>query len=154
MGKRLLQNLGPSLILFIVVLVFRFKFHFDPLSASLFWLLFFGVGGILGTYISKIEEVVSVKLETNPHIFHTFLFQVVFAVLTFYVLTSTGSAMASGVSLFAYLQLLKDQVRDKTAKNMNSWGGFFGLVVPEKFQSYWVGGGILILLYFVYILVR
>jgi len=146
MGKKLLENLGPSLILFLVVLFFRYKLPF--------WLLFFGLGGLLGTYISRLEEIVTVKLETSPHVFHTFLFQVIFAVLTLYVLTSTTSALAAGACLFAYLQILKDQVSDLTRKNMSAWGGFFGLVVPSAFQSYWVGGGILILLYFVYILVR
>ena len=146
MGKRLLQTFGPSLILFLVVLFFRFK---NP-----FWVLFFGFGGVVGTFITDIEKAVSVKLETNSHIFHSYLFQVIFLVLTFYVLTSTGSALASGVSLFAYLQILKDQVADLSAKNMQSWGGFFGLVVPEKFQSYWVGGGILVFMYFFLTVIR
>ena len=178
MGKKCLKNLAPSIILFLIVAVFRFKY---PL-----WLLFFGLGGVLGTFIfelegliycvllepeeqiskdvsvllanKKIKEAFGViearKFEIKSRVFHTFLFQVIFVILTLYVLTSTASATASGVCLFAYLYLLKDQAEDLSRGSLVGWGGFFGLVVPERFQSYWVGGGVLVLLYFFLTVIR
>lgn len=178
MGKKCLQNLAPSLILFLALAVFRFKYPF--------WLLFFGLGGLLGSFILEIEGIIYCvylepeeqiskevsqlisarryrnammtvalrRAEIKTRVFHTFLFQVIFAVLTWYVLTSTGSAFACGLSLFAYLHLLKDQVTDSTKGNLNGWGGFFGLSVPLRWQKAWVGAGVLVLLYFFYLLVR
>lgn len=134
--KKILENLGISLVLFLLVAVFRYKFFS--------WLLFFGLGGIIGTFILECEGVILTKLEVREKVFHTYLFQVIFAILTLYVLTSTASAFASGVCLFAFLSLLRDKAE----------GGFFGLVVPFRWLQFWVGGGILLLCYFVYILVR
>lgn len=177
MGRRL-KNLLPSIILFLVVAVFRFKY---PV-----WVVLFGLGAIIGSFILKLEGIiycillepeeqiskdVSLQMgnknykevlrilrerkdEIRNRVFHSFLFQIVFAVLTLYVLTSTTSAVASGICIFAFLHLLIDQAVDLKTGNLYKWRGFFGLMVPLAFQKIWFGGGFLALLYFVYILVR
>ena len=146
MRKKLLENLAVSFLFFLIVAIFRFKF---PL-----WLLFFGLGGLLGTFILELEGIMSIKFEIKSRVFHTFLFQVIFAVLTLYVLTSTASAIASGISFFAYLHLLKDQAADLSRENLAGWGGFFGLSVPRNLQNIWVGAGTVFLFYLLFLLIR
>lgn len=163
----MLEKLVVSFLFFLIVAIFRFKF---PL-----WLLFFGLGGILGTFILELEGIIycvllepeeqiskdvnlllankkikeafgvieARKFEIKSKVFHTFLFQVIFAVLTLYVLTSTASATASGICLFAYLSLLKDQVSDLSGGNLVGWGGFR-----------WVGAGTVFLFYLLFLLIR
>lgn len=141
-----MEKLAVAFLFFLVVAVFRFKY---PL-----WLLFFGIGAVVGTFILDLEEVLSSKLEIRDKVFHTFLFQVVFLVLTLYVLTSTASAITSGICFFAYLSLLKDQAEDLSLGNLSNWGGFFGLTVPYNLQKFWVFGGAVFLFYFLFLLIR
>lgn len=141
-----MEKLSVAFLFFLVVAVFRFKF---PL-----WLLFFGIGAVIGTFILDLEGVLSSNFQIKDKVFHTFLFQVIFAVLTLYVLTSTASAVAFGISFFAYLSLLKDQAADLSGGNLDGWGGFFRLNVPYNLQKFWFFGGVAILIYFLFLLIR
>lgn len=179
-GRRFIENFVPFIVIMAVVGFFKVKYPF--------WLILFGLGGILGTFILEAESIIyciflepeqpvskdvsdllanknlrgalseikARKAEIRTKIFHTYLFQVIFAVLTFYVLTSTASALASGICLFAFLHLMKDQIYELSHHQGFSygWAGFLGVTISENLQKYWVTGGVLIFLYFIFLLIR
>jgi len=73
-------------------------------------------------------------------IFHTAYFQVIFAVLTFLVVTSSGSLFGRGLVLSFYLHLLTDQFVDLLeVDNINSWFLEMNIVLEKsKAVLYWL----------------
>lgn len=63
------------------------------------------IGGALDTMISTKEE-------RKNLVFHTFYFQLIFTVLTFYIITSSGSLLGMGLVLCFYLHMLLDQLEE------------------------------------------
>ena len=80
------------------------------------------------------------RSERNELIFHTILFQVIFFVLTFWMLSSSGSLFGKGMVLAFALHLLIDQVIDLTELgSLNNW--FKDLPVTldlAQSKIYWV----------------
>jgi hypothetical protein len=74
----------------------------------------------------RIKDLVLLLYDTNTErfapIFHTAFFQVVFLVLTFLVVTSSGRLIGKGIVLGASVHLVIDQLNDLMEKgNLNSW---------------------------------
>ncbi len=72
--------------------------------------------------------------------FHSFSFQILFFILTFWIITSSSSSFAVGLVLAFTLHLLVNQLSDLLSKgSLDSWSfGFFKLEVPkDKHLVYW-----------------
>lgn len=72
-------------------------------------------------------------------VFHTAIFQIVFLVLTFFVVTSSGSLFGYGIVLSFCLHFVVDQAFD--IKD-GTWGRWFTnlpfVVGRENFKKYWI----------------
>jgi hypothetical protein len=81
-------------------------------------------------YLIKKKEVTrartllyETKSERRNMIFHSFLFQVIFMILTFLIISSSGSVFVYGIVLAFSLHFLVDQFIDIVDnKNLNNWG--------------------------------
>lgn len=98
-------------------------------------------------YLNKheIKRVFTLLYETRSErkdlIFHTAFFQVIFMVLTFWVLTSSGSNFGKGLVLAFSLHLLVDQMVDitKTGSFSNWLKNLPWEVDLVKAKLYWLG---------------
>jgi hypothetical protein len=75
----------------------------------------------------EIKRVVSLLYETreerNGLVLHTFLFQIIFLVLTFLIVTSSDSIFGRGLVLSFSLHLMIDQLIDLVdLKDLRNWG--------------------------------
>ena len=87
--------------------------------------------------------------ERNDLIFHTAFFQVIFLVLTFWMLTSSGSYFGRGLVLAFSLHLLVDQIVDLTEmKSFANWTKYSPWQIDStKAKFYWAGVLLLVLLF-------
>jgi hypothetical protein len=92
----------------------------------------------IGRMISLLYET---RNERTGLIFHTFLFQVIFLVLTFWLLTSSGSIFGRGLVLAFSMHMIIDQLIDLNEMgNLSNWTKNFPFVLDEqKTKIYWVG---------------
>lgn len=67
------------------------------------WALAYVVGGVLGVYFLDIAEVF---FHVTPSPFRTIVFQALFVLVSFFVVTSSGSLLATGLVLSMYLTML------------------------------------------------
>jgi hypothetical protein len=73
-------------------------------------------------YRSVIVYAVSTKRERSKLIFHTAYFQIIFTVLAFFIITSSGSLFGRGLVLAFLLHLLIEQLGDfMDKKDTSSW---------------------------------
>ncbi|MDP1722200.1 MAG: hypothetical protein Q8L37_03245 [Candidatus Gottesmanbacteria bacterium] len=96
--------------------------------------LYFG-GAILGVYFLDGAEVF---FALTPSPFRSVLFMAGYAVVSFFVVTSSGSFLGAGLVLSLYLSLLLWQIGElQLTGNLNSW---YGMVagVPSISQQRWV----------------
>lgn len=75
----------------------------------------------------EIFRIFSLLSETRSErknlIFHTFVFQIIFIIVTFLVFSSSTSLIARGIVLAFSIHLLVDQSIDMSElKNLNNWG--------------------------------
>lgn len=79
------------------------------------------------------------RYEATKLIIHTIYFQVIFLILTFWVLTSSGSAFGAGLTLSFSLHLLIDQITDISQKgDLSNWFRELGIILDKKrTYSYW-----------------
>jgi hypothetical protein len=79
------------------------------------------------------------RSERTKLIFHSGLFQLIFIVLAFFVVTSSGSLFARGVVLAFFLHLLVDQAVDLVETgNMDNWTGGYRLETSNnQAKIYW-----------------
>lgn len=92
------------------------------------------------------------RSERTQLIFHSGLFQLIFIVLAFLVVTSSGSLFARGVVLAFFLHLLVDQAVDLVETgSLKNWVGKYGITIKKKqAKTYWlVMLGVLMLFSFV-----
>lgn len=85
-----------------------------PWEAGLYF-----AGAILGVYFLDGAEVF---FRVSPSPFRSIVFMAAFAVVSFFIVTSSGSFVASGLVLSLYLSLILRQVGEmQIAGNLNSW---------------------------------
>ncbi len=92
-------------------------------------------GAIIGVYFLDAAEVF---FALTPSPFRSIVFMAVFAVVSFFVVTSSGSFVGSGVVLSLYLSLLLWQIGELQRRgNLNSW---YRMVagVPSCTQQKWI----------------
>lgn len=112
--------------LFLVTII---KWWMHPTLSTLFFL----AGGLLGTYFLDIAEVV---FSVHPSPFRTIVFVVLFAVVSLFVITSSGSMLAIGLVLSVFLTILLWQVGEwSIMKNLNTWYRMLADPIPSFWQQ-------------------
>ena len=82
---------------------------------------------------SAISVLQSTQNERQQLFFHSFLFQVIFTCLTFWVISSTGSFFGKGLVLSLSFQIFLKQLREfQTQGNLSSWFWNFKLDIPQS----------------------
>ena len=89
------------------------------------------------------------RSERKRLILHTALFQVIFTLLAFLVVSSSGSLFGKGLVLAFLLHLVVDQLIDLVKiDNIDNWFGQICIILnKEKAVLYWVFNLVLILLF-------
>jgi hypothetical protein len=78
------------------------------------------------------------RSERTKLIFHSGLFQLIFVILAFLVVTSSGNLFSRGVVLAFFLHLLVDQAVDfMETGNMNNWTGGHIEIDKNQAKVYW-----------------
>ena len=91
------------------------KWKFAPPIESLWYL----AGGILGLYFLDLAEAF---FRLTPSPFRSVIFTAAFAGVSFFVISSSGSMLASGLVLSLYITLMLWQVGEwRLNRNLNSW---------------------------------
>lgn len=96
-------------------------------------------------FIRTIGLLYETRNERNNLIFHTIFFQIIFLILTFWVMTSSGSLIGRGLVLSFALHLSVDQIVDLTEmKSFDNWTKMSPLNLTfEKSKIYWIVGAII-----------
>lgn len=91
--------------------------------------------------IGRMTEIMyQTKGERVGLIFHSVLFQLVFGVLAFLVVTSSGSVFGGGLVLAVLLHLLIDEWLDYKARgSISSWFNRLNFVLTESQQKNYMG---------------
>jgi len=134
----------PLFFLFIslgyLVLVALLKWNIHPTWNTLLFL----AGGVLGVYFLDIAEVF---FELTPSPFRSIVFVGAFMVVSLFIVTSSGSPLASGLVLSLYLTLLFWQVGQwQIQKNLNDWYRMVAGPVHAGAQR-WILVGFVVLLF-------
>lgn len=91
------------------------KWSIHPPVVAAFYL----AGGVLGIYFLDVAEIF---FKLNPSPFRSVIFQWLFVATGFFVVTSSGSLLASGLVLSLYLTMILWQVGEwKLSGNLSSW---------------------------------
>jgi hypothetical protein len=85
----------------------------------------------------EVFRVVSLLYETRSErknlVFHTFIFQLIFLGLTFFILSSSSSIFVRGLVLAFSIHTVVDQLADTLdLKNLNNWGKLFPFELNYK----------------------
>lgn len=102
-----------------------------------------------------IKFLAETRSERTRLIFHSAVFELVFAVLTFLVVTSSGTHFGRGIVLGFFLHLLIDQAVDITETGgLTNWFKTFPFWTPSEARQAWAwwGGGLILLLIFGFLL--
>jgi hypothetical protein len=87
------------------------------------------------------ELMASTREERKQLIFHTAHFQIIFWILSFLVISSTGSIFGAGLVLAFSLHLLVDQLLDLLKlDHLTNWFRAVNIEMEkEKYMFYWIG---------------
>jgi hypothetical protein len=91
-------------------------------------------------FFGSMNLLARTRSERTKLIFHTALFQIVFVILSFLVVTSSGSLLGRGIVLAFSLHLLIDQAVDLVEiGSLDNWFKDFSLTIEkDKAKIYWV----------------
>lgn len=98
----------------------------------------------------EIGRTISLLYETREErkglIFHTSLFQIIFLVLTFLIISSSTSIFGIGLVLSFSLHLMVDQLIDLVdTKNLNNWGNILPFELDLRRSEIYLGATFLLL---------
>lgn len=114
--------------------------------------LWFMVGGMLGIYFLDIAEVF---FNLSPSPFRSVVFAGAFALVSFFVVTSSGSLLASGLVLSLYVTLILWQIGEWQLRgNLAGWYQMIAGPVDEAVQRWGVVLFIIVFLVETYLFVR
>lgn len=102
-----------------------------------------------------IKFLAETRYERTKLIFHTATFQIIFLILTFWVITSSGSPFGRGLVLAFALHLAIDQIVDINETGaLTNWFRNFPLWSPKdkREAKIWWGAGLLVILLFGFLL--
>ena len=115
-----------SIIYLLLISVFKWWIH--PTISTLIFL----AGGAFGLYFLDFAEVI---FSVQPSPFRTMVFVTLFAIVSLFVITSSGSMLAIGLVLSIFLTILLWQIGEWTImKNLHSWYRMFADPVPVQVQ--------------------
>jgi len=104
-------------------------------------------------YKQALKYLEETKYERIELIIHSVYFQIVFTVLTFWVLTSSASLLGRGIVLAFYLHLLVDQYKDfQNVGSVDRWFKNFQDTFDQKGKIYYLIAATLLLLVFAFFL--
>jgi hypothetical protein len=94
----------------------------------------------------SIELLYETRSERNGLIFHTIFFQIIFLVLTFWIMSSSSSLFGRGLVLSFALHISIDQLVDLVdMKNLGNWLKFLPVTLDlAKSKIIWVAGILLV----------
>lgn len=123
-------------------------------------ILFFLAGGVLGIYFLDLADLLfkispfRPSLQGEPSPFRNVVFQSALAILSLFVLTSSGSVFGTGLVLTMFLRILLDQ-REELGQNGNLQNWFAVIkteILPSTQKIYFaVMVGIFIFLSFLFV---
>lgn len=102
-----------------------------------------------GQVFSTFSLLANTRSERTQLIFHTAMFQLIFAVFTFFVISSSNSLLGRGIVLAFSLHLLVDQYLDfQQLGSISHWFKNFKITLNHNNTVfYWAGFAILLVLY-------
>ena len=131
-----------------LLVVGALKWFFHP-SLDAIWFL---LGGVIGLYLLDAAEVF---FALSPSPFRSIVFGALFAVVSFFVVTSSSGTIGSGLVLSLYLQLLLWQIGQwRVQGNVDSWYGMVASPVPVATQRIILWIAIAIYIVETYIFIR
>lgn len=100
-----------------------------------------------------LELLASTRSERKGLIFHTAFFQIILVVLSFLVISSSGSVFGRGLVLAFMLHLLVDELLDLLKiGNLDTWFSQWNMALEkEKYMFYWLAN-LFVLLIFAFVL--
>lgn len=95
-------------------------------------------------YLNSIRLLFDTRKERTNLIFHSVLFQLIFIVVTFLIITSSGSVFGIGLVLSFYIHMLVDQLIDyMDMGNIDNWFSsldyFIKIQINDKFKRTYFG---------------
>jgi hypothetical protein len=128
-----------SLVFTVGLILIKWNIH-----PTVVTLLFFG-GAVIGYFMLDFAEVF---LKLTPSPFESVIFCAGFTAVSLFIITSSGSAVASGLVLIMYLTLIVRLIHYwKQNGNLNNWFQMLSDPIPQKNQLY-----ILIIFIFIFCL--
>lgn len=130
----------------IVFLIFAYilvlgllKWRLTPTLSTVYYL----IGGLFGIYFMDIADAI---FAVKPSPFQSIIFMVLFGVVSFFVVTSSGSMFASGLVLSLYFSLLLAQADEwQEYKHLNRWYALVRTPPSVRAQRWIVLGTVLFL---------
>lgn len=102
-------------------------------------------------YKEVLKLLIDTKFERVDLIIHSVYFQIIFTILTFWVLTSSGSLFGRGIVLSFYLHLLVDQYKDyQNQGSVDRWFKNFQDIFDQKGKMYYLIVATLLFLIFTF----
>lgn len=104
------------LLIFVYILVLGvLKWRLTPDLSTVYYIL----GGLVGVYFMDMADLV---FDVKPSPFKSIVFIVLFGIVSFFVVTSSGSMFATGLVLSLYFTLLFIQAQEwQEFRNLNTW---------------------------------
>ena len=139
----------------IVLLIFSYililgvlRWRLSPDLSTVFYLL----GGLAGVYFMDFADLV---FDIHPSPFRSIVFILFFGVVSFFIVTSSGSMFATGLVLSLYFTLFLLQAEEwQEFKNLNSWYTLVKEAPSVKMQQWIVLGTALLLVVETLIFIR
>src|SRR4030042_2433138 len=103
--------------------------------------------------LKSIELLYETRYERAKSILHTAYFQIIFLILTFLVIFSSGSLFGKGLVMAFSLHLIIDEIIDlNTFNNLDNWFKQIPIVLDkQKYTIYWAAN-LIILFIFIFFL--
>ena len=144
--KKPLFFLLASLGYLVITIFLKWRIHPDIAT------VLFGAGGLLGVYFLDIAEVF---FRLNPSPFRSVVFAGAFVIVSLFIVTSSGSMVASGLVLSLYLSLILWQVGEwQLQGNLGTWYRMVAGTVSTQAQQALLAGFIVVFLIETFLFIR
>ena len=131
--RAILKNKPLSFVFITIVYLILVSFAKWGLSFPL-RLVWFLLGGILGIYFLDTAEVI---FNVKPSPFRSIVFAAAFAIVSFFVISSSGNTLAVGLVLSIFLTIIIWMIGEwGVAGNLNRWYQVVQASVPERTQQW------------------
>lgn len=171
MKKELALHFVSTLVLLVLIVLFKrwFNFSYWPLLAGgllgtflpdidhLIYVYFLAPQELTSQRVNSLVEkrdigrsvalLYETRTERKNLIFHSFYFQIIFLILTFFVISSSGSIFGRGLVGAFFLHLIVDQVVDlRDTGSLDNWFSQAGFSLTSERSNQYIIASIVILL--------